>query len=103
MHNEMRNIINYTIKSFGLLSAMAILGQAHFAQAQLAPVDVDPPVTENIGAETEIRVVAPTNTFYGTRGLSQTASAEALGQGRLIFGLNGSVRYEAHRAAETLR
>lgn len=52
--------------------------------------NVDPPVLEHIGANTEIRVVAPTNTWYGTRGLGQTASAEALGAGRLIFGLTGS-------------
>ncbi|MEO7424845.1 MAG: OmpA family protein [Fibrobacteria bacterium] len=51
---------------------------------------MDPPVIEHIGANTEIKVTSPTNTWYGTRGLSQTASAEALGEGRLIFGLNGS-------------
>ncbi len=45
---------------------------------------------EHIGATTEIKVIAPTNTMYGTRGLPQTSSAEALGEGRLIFGLNGS-------------
>ena len=70
------------------LAALAILAQATITMAQ--STDVDPPVTEHIAANTEIRVVAPTNTFYGTRGLPQTGSAEALGQGRLIFGLNGS-------------
>lgn len=52
--------------------------------------DVDPPVTAKIEANTDIHVVAPTNTFFGTRGLSQTASAEALGEGRLTFGTYGS-------------
>ena len=52
--------------------------------------DVDPPVTARIEANTDIDVVAPTNTFYGTRGLSQTSSAEALGEGRLIFGASGA-------------
>lgn len=67
---------------------MALLATASFTLAQTT--DVDPPVTEHIGANTEIRVVSPTNTWYGTRGLGQTGSAEALGSGRLIFGLNGS-------------
>ncbi|MDB5051860.1 MAG: OmpA family protein [Fibrobacteres bacterium] len=65
--------------------------------AQEAKTDVDPPVMEHIDANTEIRVVAPTNTWYGTRGLSQTGSAEALGMGRLIFGLNGSF-YQQQKA-----
>ncbi len=51
---------------------------------------IDPPVIEEIGPNTELKVVPPTNTFYGTRGLSQTNSAEALGEGRLIFGFSGS-------------
>jgi outer membrane protein OmpA-like peptidoglycan-associated protein len=72
-----------------LLSFALSLPALSRAQAD-STTQVDPPVTEHIGANTEIRVVAPTNTWYGTRGLSQTASAEALGQGRLIFGLNGS-------------
>ncbi|HKP98261.1 MAG TPA: OmpA family protein [Fibrobacteria bacterium] len=62
----------------------------YFASAQDAATNVDPPATESITANTEIRVVSPTNTWYGTRGLGQTGSAEALGQGRLIIGLNGS-------------
>jgi outer membrane protein OmpA-like peptidoglycan-associated protein len=71
------------------LATFAILSQASLSMAE-PTTNVDPPVTEHIAANTEIRVVAPTNTFYGTRGLPQTGSAEALGQGRLIFGLNGS-------------
>src|SRR5665213_1938764 len=55
-----------------------------------AQTHVDPPKTENIGPNTEINVVTPTNTIWGTRGLTQTGSAEALGEGRLIFGLDGS-------------
>jgi outer membrane protein OmpA-like peptidoglycan-associated protein len=33
--------------------------------------------------------IAPTNTLNGTRGLSQTPAAEALGTGRLVLGLSG--------------
>ncbi|MEO6094529.1 MAG: OmpA family protein [Fibrobacteria bacterium] len=76
-----------------ILVTFAVLVGAHAAPAQTEntePTNVDPPVLEHIGANTEIKVTAPTNTAYGTRGLPQTASAEALGQGRLIFGLNGS-------------
>jgi hypothetical protein len=71
------------------IAASAVLALATHSMAE-PTTNVDPPVTEHIDANTEIRVVAPTNTFYGTRGLPQTGSAEALGQGRLIFGLNGS-------------
>jgi outer membrane protein OmpA-like peptidoglycan-associated protein len=74
------------ILAVSLLTLLPVL-----AHSQADPItNVDPPVTEHIGAYTEIHVTAPTNTWYGTRGLSQTASAEALGEGRLIFGLNGS-------------
>lgn len=72
------------------LSAFLLLALAQAPSAELAPTDVDAPVTEEIGANTDVKVVAPTNTFYGTRGLSQTASAEALGEGRLIFGFQGA-------------
>jgi outer membrane protein OmpA-like peptidoglycan-associated protein len=68
------------------IAATAIL----FALPTQAQTDVDPPVTAKIGANTDIHVVAPSITFYGTRGLSQTASAEALGEGRLTFGAYGS-------------
>jgi outer membrane protein OmpA-like peptidoglycan-associated protein len=71
-----------------MLAGAAILSQAHLSRA--ATADVDPAETEKIGANTEISVTSPTNTFFGTRGLSQTSSAEALGQGRLIFGVQGS-------------
>ncbi len=67
-----------------------LLAQAPFALAAKPLANVDAPVTEKIEAETEISMIAPTNTFYGTRGLSQTSSAEALGQGRLIFGFQGA-------------
>ena len=83
----MNRITFENCRAFALLSLLAAVP---LARAEVDSVNVDPPVTEDIGATTEIRVVAPTNTWYGTRGLSQTASAEALGQGRLIFGLNGS-------------
>ncbi len=78
------------MKSNRQLVSALIIALPIFSAAQEATTNVDPPVLEHIGANTEIRVVSPTNTWYGTRGLSQTASAEALGEGRLIFGLNGS-------------
>jgi outer membrane protein OmpA-like peptidoglycan-associated protein len=53
-----------------------------------AQTNVDPPAVEDIDAGTDIRVTPPTNTMQGLRGLSQTNSAEALGEGRLILGLN---------------
>lgn len=83
-----------------IFTALAILATALSARGQTdtnTVTNVDPPVMEHIEANTEIKVTAPTNTFYGTRGLSQTASAEALGQGRLIFGLNGSF-YQQQKA-----
>ncbi len=72
-----------------LASCMIIVG-AIFVPHINGQTDVDPPVTARIEANTDINVTAPTNTFYGTRGLSQTSSAEALGEGRLIFGVYGS-------------
>lgn len=71
------------------LLAPLFLALAPFTLAEMAPTEVDAPVTEQIEAGTDISVVAPTNTFHGTRGLSQTSSAEALGEGRLIFGIQG--------------
>jgi len=41
--------------------------------------------------------IAPTNTLNGTRGLSQTPAAEALGAGRLVLGLS-SPWYRQERA-----
>lgn len=82
-----------TVNAIGTLKTLAaflLLTMAQATRAELAPTDVDAPVTEEIEADTDIKVVAPTNTFYGTRGLSQTASAEALGEGRLIFGFQGA-------------
>jgi len=78
-----------------LIAGTAILAQAHLCHA--ATADVDPAETDSIGANTEIKVIAPTNTFYGLRGLSQTSSAEALGQGRLIFSAQGSF-YQQQKA-----
>lgn len=54
-----------------------------------AQADVDPPALDEIEDTTDITVTDPTNTWYGTRGLPHTSSAEALGQGRVILGLNG--------------
>ncbi len=86
--NRIEDIIKNSIANYTRIASMALLAAAPLTMAQA--VDVDPPVTEHIDANTEIRVVAPTNTWNGTRGLGQTGSAEALGSGRLIFGLNGS-------------
>lgn len=89
----MREIIINKINSFRIFASiplLAVLTLAANSPADEPFVAVDPPVNDSIKADTDIRVVSPTNTWYGTRGLSQTASAEALGQGRLIFGLNGT-------------
>jgi outer membrane protein OmpA-like peptidoglycan-associated protein len=72
-----------------LVPSLFLLGYG-FLAFSYAQTDVDPPVTARIEANTDINVTSPTNTFYGTRGLTQTASAEALGEGRLIFGFYGS-------------
>jgi outer membrane protein OmpA-like peptidoglycan-associated protein len=69
--------------------AVAFLFACVAAVARTIAADVDPPVMEHIEDTTDITVVAPTNTWYGTRGLSQTPSAEALGKGRLVLGLFG--------------
>ena len=73
-------------KSTSLLAALGLFAWSAPVRAQ---ANVDPPVIEHIEDTTTLRQVAPTNTMQGTRGLSQTASAEALGEGRLVFGLNG--------------
>ena len=78
-------------KQYGRLVAfLFFLTCATFSASLYAQADVDPPEPEDIKANTNIKVVPPTNTLYGTRGLSQTASAEALGEGRLIFGIRGA-------------
>jgi outer membrane protein OmpA-like peptidoglycan-associated protein len=74
---------------FGILSVAGLLAARAPVWSQGATAHVDPPVIEHIEDTTDIKVVAPTNTMQGTRGLSQTSSAEALGEGRLVFGLHG--------------
>jgi outer membrane protein OmpA-like peptidoglycan-associated protein len=74
---------------YHLLAALGLLAFRIPAGAQGATAAVDPPVIEHIEDTTTVKVIAPTNTMQGTRGLSQTASAEALGEGRLVFGLHG--------------
>lgn len=69
---------------YGILSIAAFLAGRLPVSAQ---TDVDPPAIEDIEDTTDIRVTPPTNTMRGTRGLSQTSSAEALGEGRLILGI----------------
>jgi outer membrane protein OmpA-like peptidoglycan-associated protein len=73
-----------------LVPALMLLGSVLAPSIARAQTDVDPPKTEAIGPYTEIKVITPTNTLYGLRGLPQTGSAEALGEGRLVFGLSGS-------------
>lgn len=72
-----------------MLAAACLYAVPVSTNAQGATADVDPPVIEHIEDTTNIVVVAPTNTMQGTRGLSQTASAEALGEGRLVLGVHG--------------
>jgi outer membrane protein OmpA-like peptidoglycan-associated protein len=74
--------------AFGLVSVLGLLAGSLPTGAE--PIaDVDPPALESIDETTDIKVIPPTMTMQGTRGLSQTASAEALGEGRLVFGLHG--------------
>jgi outer membrane protein OmpA-like peptidoglycan-associated protein len=74
--------------AFGLVSVLGLLAGSLPAGAE--PIaDVDPPALESIDETTNIKVVPPTMTMQGTRGLSQTASAEALGEGRLVLGVHG--------------
>ena len=71
-----------------LLIWTAALAGAAAPMKALAVTDVDPPALEDIEDTTDVTVTDPTNTWYGTRGLPHTGSAEALGQGRLILGIN---------------
>lgn len=73
---------------YGWLSVTGLLAAGVPTWAEPA-VNVDPPALEKIDETTNIKVVPPTMTMQGTRGLSQTNSAEALGEGRLVFGLHG--------------
>ena len=79
-----------------VLTFCLFLGSPAFVAVSHGQTDVDAPVTAKIEANTDINVVAPTTTFFGTRGLSQTSSAEALGEGRLIFDITGSWYQQQH-------
>jgi outer membrane protein OmpA-like peptidoglycan-associated protein len=62
---------------------LALFAPARSIQAaEAAEADEDMPDS------LRIRPISPTNTLYGTRGLSQTPSAEALGANRLVLGLS---------------
>ncbi len=82
-------LTNITISRRFFSTTLSVCAAASLAMGQIK-TEVDPPVTAKIDANTDINVTTPTNTFFGTRGLSQTASAEALGEGRLIFAMTGS-------------
>lgn len=71
-----------------LLVLTAALAWAAAPTPALAQADVDPPALTEIEDTTDITITDPTNTWYGVRGLSQTPSAEALGQGRLVLSIN---------------
>src|SRR6185369_5686329 len=77
-----------TLQIRRLFPALMVLGSVLVPSLATAQTDVDPPKTEAIGPNTEIKVITPTNTLYGLRGLPQIGSAEALGEGRLVFGVN---------------
>lgn len=79
----------HVFKPAHILAACAALAWAGPAGAQAVTAQVDPPVIEHIEDTTTVEFIQPTNTMQGTRGLSQTSSAEALGEGRLVLGLNG--------------
>ena len=81
---------NNSISTISRLALGLLMGSSSFITTAMAQANVDAPALEDVTSHTDLKVLAPTNTFYGTRGLSQTASAEALGEGRLIFGINGN-------------
>jgi outer membrane protein OmpA-like peptidoglycan-associated protein len=75
-----------TIPIFAAWAAFAAAPAS--AQSRLN-AQIDPPVIEHIEDTTTVEMIQPTNTMQATRGLPQTSSAEALGEGRLVLGLNG--------------
>lgn len=84
-----RRPIGIRVKPSHVLTALAALAWGGRAGAQGVTAQVDPPVIEHIEDTTTVEFVQPTNTMQGTRGLPQTSSAEALGEGRLVLGING--------------
>jgi len=75
-------------KSIPILSIPVFAAWAALS-AVPAHAQIDPPVIEHIEDTTTVEMIQPTNTMQATRGLPQTSSAEALGEGRLVLGLNG--------------
>ena len=75
-------------KPIRYLAACSVLAWAASARAQALNAGIDPPAIEHIEDSTTVEVIQPTNTMQATRGLPQTSSAEALGEGRLVLGLN---------------
>jgi outer membrane protein OmpA-like peptidoglycan-associated protein len=88
-HDSQPTCLPKALKPFHLWTACAALAWAGPAGAQAVVAQVDPPVIEHIEDTTTVEFIQPTNTMQGTRGLPQTSSAEALGEGRLVLGLNG--------------
>ena len=71
--------------SVPLRAVLALLVFAPIVRA----AEVDGPDEEIMPDSLRTGPLAPTGTFNGTRGLSQTPAAEALGPGRLVIGLSG--------------
>jgi outer membrane protein OmpA-like peptidoglycan-associated protein len=78
------------IKSGPILTPSLTLALLFFISITHGQTEFDSPAANMMGPHPDLYVMAPTNTFYGTRGLSQTLSAEPLGEGRLLFGVYGS-------------
>lgn len=72
-----------------VFAAWAAFSAAPASAQSTLNAQIDPPVIEHIEDTTTVEMIQPTNTMQATRGLPQTSSAEALGEGRLVLGLNG--------------
>jgi outer membrane protein OmpA-like peptidoglycan-associated protein len=58
--------------------------------AALAAASAVVPISAASGAEPDVVPLSPATTMWATRGLTQTASAEPMGEGRLTFTLTGT-------------
>ncbi len=82
--------------SAGSLAALAILFSiSNGVSAETVTTVTTESDTTALLVDTAYKAVvpSPTNTWYGTRGLTQVSSAEGLGAGRLILGLQGAGWY----------
>jgi outer membrane protein OmpA-like peptidoglycan-associated protein len=82
----MHNLIKVTLSSVAMLTTSTALLHADVSGAASASVHKTPAAT--VSADTAM--MSPATTMWATRGLTQIASAEPLGAGRLTFNLTGT-------------